>query len=125
MDYLGAKDLDRSDGRSLRRFIEEKSYNKNYDELVAVSEIDPRVPVNSNQFSKPLGKSPNVMIRHKNYKLILPRMRNSKVLDMLYDLDSDPFELVNLLGHNGMRAKQDVVGKAEHLKVLLIEWMRR
>lgn len=31
----------------------------------------------------------------------------------------------NLLGSNGMNAAGHVIGKAEHLKVLLQEWMRR
>lgn len=31
----------------------------------------------------------------------------------------------NLLGHNAKNANYDVIGKAEHLKCLLVEWMKR
>eukprot|EP00957_Ditylum_brightwellii_P167531 12753019-Ditylum_brightwellii.AAC.1 len=31
----------------------------------------------------------------------------------------------NLVGNNGSSASEDVIGKAEHLKALAIEWMKR
>jgi len=82
LDYVDAKDLDRSDGRSLRRFIEETSFNMNYDEGIAVSEVDSRLPVNSNKFSSQLGENPDIMIRHGNFKLILAKMLESSGYDV-------------------------------------------
>jgi len=40
MHYLKASELDNSDGRSLHRYIDRKYFNLNYDERVAVSEIE-------------------------------------------------------------------------------------
>jgi hypothetical protein len=44
---------------------------------------------------------------------------------MMYNLSSDPFEQTNMLGGKGDSASDEVIGKAEHLKALLIEWMQR
>jgi arylsulfatase A-like enzyme len=63
LDYLGAANLDKSDGTSLRRFIEGRSYNKDYDEAMVVVESDFRVPGKSTQFNRAFGKQPNFMIR--------------------------------------------------------------
>ena len=41
----------------------------------------------------------------------------------MYNLRTDPLERKNLLGVRD--ARRQLVGKAEHLKILLIEWMRR
>ena len=38
---------------------------------------------------------------------------------------TDPGEVNNLLGLNGPSASHVTVGKAEHLKALLVEWMKR
>jgi len=40
---------------------------------------------------------------------------------MMYDLESDPHELNILLGRNGESTSHVTIGKAEHLKILLIE----
>jgi len=37
---------------------------------------------------------PNLMIRHKDYKLIIPRVADADLLDMLYYLGNDPDETV-------------------------------
>ena len=124
-DYLGRPELGKSDGRSLRRFIDKRSYNKYYDEKIAVVEMDQRIPVGPDQLSGKLGGAPTLMIRKGSYKLILPKKEDSDVLDMMYDLKNDPLEMHNLLGKNGDTAKPIVIGKAEYLKCLLTEWMRR
>lgn len=55
----------------------------------------------------------------------MTKLAKSKTLDMMYNLTSDPYELTNMLGDKGDSASDEVIGKAEHLKALLIEWMQR
>lgn len=124
LNYLGASDVDNSDGESLRRFIEPGtiSWNQYYDEGAVVSELLKRIPNTNLEMSEPLGSRTDFMIRYGNYKLILPRTANSTVTDMLYDLQTDPFEMKNLLGKN---VSPLAASKAEFLKILLVEWMKR
>jgi Sulfatase len=123
LDYLGVpSDLNRSDGQSLRRYIEGTSWNQLYDESTVVAELDRRIPGSKNKFTGSLGDIPNFMIRKGNVKLIVPRKRDSPVRDMMYDLANDPFEMTNLLSDG---ASNEVIGQAEHLKALLAEWLRR
>lgn len=56
LDYLGGLGHSNSDGKSLRRFINGRSYNKGHDEQSVVVEIDERVPKSSKAFDNPLGK---------------------------------------------------------------------
>lgn len=127
LDYLGASEHDKSDGKSLRRFIQPQSNNFNqlYDEGTVVVELQKRTPNMDGTLNGKLGAKPSFMIRKGGFKLILPRKADSKTLDALYNLERDPFEMKNLLGKNGNRANPNIVGKAEHLKILLLEWMRR
>ena len=90
-----------------------------------MSEIDGRVALGRNRLSGKLGEYPNFMVRWRNWKLIITKKRDSKVLDMMYNLKTDPYETRNLLGKNGKRASPEHIGKAEHLKILLMEWMVR
>ena len=92
LDYLGAPaSVDRSDGRSLRRLIENLSYNELWDESVVVCEYDERNPISATQLSGELGTVPAFSIRNGRFKLILPRKATSTVLDMMYDLRRDPY----------------------------------
>jgi len=125
MDYFQASDFDQSDGQSLRRYIDRKSFNEEYDERVAVVELDNRVPTSDGDFEGSVGGIPNFMIRHGNYKLILPRLADSGIMDMFYNLTSDPYEMQNLLGNRADSVSHAVIGKLEHLKILLMAWMRR
>lgn len=125
MDYLNAEHLDHSDGRSLRRFIERKAENKFYDEAVAVVETEKRVPQSPNALTKELGQDPNFMVRKGDWKLIITKKAKAPIIDMMYNTRRDPYEIHNLLGTNAMRASRLVIGKAEHLKCLLVEWMKR
>ena len=68
--------------KSLRRFIDKMSYNKNVDEHVVVAELE-KVGKNINGVG---GGVPNFMIRQGNFKLILPKDPDSSVLDMMYNL---------------------------------------
>lgn len=65
------------------------------------------------------------MIRHRDFKLILPKYADSPIGDMMYNLKWDPFEMRNLLGVRTKIMSDEIVGKAEHLKILLLEWMKR
>jgi arylsulfatase A-like enzyme len=91
LDYLGApKRLNKSDGESLRRFIEKTSYNKDFDETVVVAEYDFREPRSKQKLSGAFGEEPSLMVRKGPFKLILPRASVSPIPDMMYDLKSDP-----------------------------------
>jgi len=125
LDYTGTSEFDRSDGKSLRRYIENTSINRRYDGQFVVCELDGRLPLNSSQWNEVAGLEPNFMIRKANYKLLLPKRRGSKVLDMMYDLKADPYETNNLLGENGMTASYATICKAQHMKALLWEYMNR
>jgi len=79
LDYLQASDFDESDGESLRRFIDGQAYNAEYDEAVAVVELE---KVGKNVRGRE-GGIPNFMIRHGGWKLIVPKEADSDVLDMV------------------------------------------
>lgn len=129
LDYLGASELDQSDGLSLRRLIESNRINDDIcDQGVVVVEFDERDPTGQNAtiggLSGYLANDPNFMVRKGNHKLVTSKDRNSKLLDMMFDLEEDPQEMNNLIGINGMTADDKVIGKAEHLRHLLVEWMQ-
>ncbi|MGN6554786.1 MAG: sulfatase-like hydrolase/transferase [Verrucomicrobiota bacterium] len=125
LDYLGASSYDHGDGRSLRRFIEKKNYNQDFDDEAIVTEWDFRDPDGSGHLTRTLGGESNFMCKKGPWKLILTKKASSTRLDMMYNLDADPFETNNYVGNNGMSASDVAIGKAEHLKRLLIEWMQR
>jgi arylsulfatase A-like enzyme len=77
LDYLDASTYDVGDGSSLRRFIENTSYNQLYDESVVVSELDGQFPASDTKLSGRLGKRTAFMVRKGSYKLILPRLATS------------------------------------------------
>jgi arylsulfatase A-like enzyme len=89
LDYLSApKSLDTSDGTSLRRFIEQSSYNDEYDDAIAVAEYEYNGdPSNDRTY----GYMPAFMIRKGDYKLILPRIAKSPKFDMLYNINDDRY----------------------------------
>jgi arylsulfatase A-like enzyme len=91
LDYLGYSHLDHSDGTSLRRYVDRRSYNENFDERVVVSEIDSQIPKSPTTFRGSLGDIPNLSIRKGGYKLIVTKSSKSDVLDMMYDLSQDPY----------------------------------
>ncbi|MCJ8328738.1 MAG: hypothetical protein MJH11_01965, partial [Lentisphaeria bacterium] len=127
LDYLGASSLNRSDSKSLRRHIEGLNWNENYDDDAVITEWDFREPPKNpkKKLTRKLGSETNFMIRKGNYKLMLTKHANSNKLDMMYDIESDPFEMKNLVGNNGLSANEEIIAKAEHLKCLLLEWMLR
>jgi len=105
-DYLQAGQHD-CDGESLRRYIEGTA---NGDEAYAVSEWNWRGPV-----------QPNLMVRTKRWKFFCPNTADSKVMNVLYDLENDPHEMNNLLGNNPKA--EDYRKQAEYVKTLLVKWL--
>jgi len=125
LDYLGASAFDQGDGRSLRRFIERQNYNQDFDDEAIVTEWDFRDPNGSGGLTRTLGGESNFLCKKGPWKLILTKKASSTRRDMMYNLETDPYEVNNYVGDNGMTASDAVIGKAEHLKCLLIEWMQR
>ncbi len=63
----------------------------------------------------------NYMVIKDGWKLIIPYTIQSTVINAMYDLNIDPYEMTNLLGNNPDRALyQD---KAEELRACLLEWL--
>ncbi|MBM4153272.1 MAG: hypothetical protein FJ220_07105, partial [Kiritimatiellaceae bacterium] len=125
LDYLGAGAHNVSDGRSLRRFIEKKNYNETFDDEAIVTEWDFRTPQTGGTLDRSLGGEVNFLCRKGPWKLMITKKASSTKIDMLYNIETDPYEMNNYIGNNGMTASDAAVGKAEHLKCLLIEWMQR
>ena len=108
MDYLNIGNY-KSDGESLRDLIEHTQTNHgNY----VVTEWNYRGPT-----------SPNYMIVKDGWKLMIPYTEDSKVLNVLFNLNDDPQEINNLLGKNPNREKYNK--KAEELRANLIEWLKK
>jgi hypothetical protein len=125
LDYAGAGSSNNGDGRSLRPFIEGTLYNSLYDETAAVAEWDFREPIDSIELTRTLDDRPNFMIRHGNFKLLTYKKAASTKPDVLFNLADDPFEMHNLLHGDGVSPTDASVGKAEHLRYLLLDWMHR
>ena len=66
---------------------------------------------------------PNYMILKDGWKLIIPYTSSSTVLNGLYDLNTDPYETTNLIGHNPERVQYKE--KTEELHAYLLEWMKK
>lgn len=106
LDYTKAGNY-KSDGKTLKGLIEgtDKKHGK-----YVVTEWDYRGDTES-----------NYMIVKDGWKLIIPYSESSKVLNAMYNLNDDPFEMNNLLGNNPQ--KQKYAKKAEELRKCLIEWL--
>jgi len=102
MDYAGVKA--ESDSYSLRKLMSGKTEEMDF----AVSE-----------WNWPDREMPNLMIRTRDWKLMISRYNNKKHLDALYDLKNDPFELNNLL----YSSKQSNLKTAETLKAKLVSYL--
>jgi arylsulfatase A-like enzyme len=104
LDYLG-KAAPASDGRDLRPLIEG---HEDGADRIAVSEW-------------PAPSIPGYMITDGRWKLLFGRDKDARSLDALYDLQSDPDELNNLIGNNPDREKHRA--EAERMKGLLVQWL--
>ncbi|MBN2639521.1 MAG: sulfatase-like hydrolase/transferase [Bacteroidales bacterium] len=65
--------------------------------------------------------TPNLMIVKDGWKLMIPQTIQSTVINALYDLNTDPHEMNNLLGSNPNRA--NYLAKAEELRASILEWL--
>ena len=63
----------------------------------------------------------NYMVIKDGWKLIIPYTIKSTVINAMYDLNSDPYEINNLLGSNPDRALYQE--EAEELRACLLEWL--
>lgn len=106
MDYLKIGEH-KSDGKSLKGLINgtDKTHGK-----YVVTEWDYRGDIES-----------NYMILKDGWKLIIPYSEESKVLNAMYNLNNDPFEMNNLIGKNPDKEKH--ADKAEELRKYLLEWL--
>lgn len=104
LDYLEVPEH-KSDGKSLRGLIEgtDTTHGK-----YVVTEWD-----------RP--NTPNYMIVKDGWKLLIPQTITSTVINAMYDLNTDPHEMNNLLGSNPDRA--NYIDKAEDLRASLVEWL--
>lgn len=106
LDYLNIEKHE-SNGKSLRGLIE--GYDTEYGKYV-VQEWDYRGDT-----------EPNYMILKDGFKMIIPYTESSKVINAMYNLNKDPYEMNNLLGNNP--DKEKYLEKAEDLRKSLIEWL--
>ena len=65
----------------------------------------------------------NYMIVKDGWKLIIPYSESSKVINAMYNLKNDPYEMTNLLGKNP--EKQKYAETAEDLRNSLLEWLKK
>jgi arylsulfatase A-like enzyme len=108
MDYLEVGERE-SDGKSLRGLIEgtDTEHGK-----YVVTEWDSHGDT-----------QPNYMIIKDGWKLIIPYSKSSKVINAMYNLNEDPYEMNNLLGKNPNKKKYKE--KAEELRACLLEWLQK
>lgn len=127
LDYVGASNLDKSDGQSLRSMIENRETSQNFDEDVVFAEWDFRKPVGDDlqELERTMDDRPSFLVRKGSYKLMMQKLASTSEFDMMFHLDTDPFETQNLLGKNAMFATDTTISKAEHMRCLLLDWMNR
>lgn len=108
LDYLKIKEH-KSDGTSLRGLIEGTNPEQG---RYVVTEWDYRGDI-----------SPNYMIVKDGWKMIIPYSESSDVINAMYDLNRDPYEMNNLIGKNPNR--QRYAEKTEELRACLLEWLKK
>lgn len=109
LDYTDTGKETKANGRSLRDLIEGNDTDRpDY----IVTEWNFRGDVIS-----------NYMVLHEGWKLLLPYSETSTVINALYDLNSDPYEMNNLLGSNP--ESHNYLEKAEELRGYLMEWLMK
>jgi arylsulfatase A-like enzyme len=108
LDYLKIGQY-KSDGSSLRGLIEgtDQEHGK-----YVVTEWDYRGDIES-----------NYMIVKDGWKLIIPYSESSTVINAMYNLTNDPYEMNNLIGRNPDRLKY--TEKTEELRKCLLEWLKK
>jgi hypothetical protein len=125
LDYLHVSGEYESDGRSLRWHVEKRDDMEEDSYTVAEWSKGKNVDMKSPGYNERRDiYEPGFMIRKGDWKLLMPQYKEGG-LDMLYNLTNDPYETENLLGVNGPTASDEVIGKAEHLKALLLQYLAR
>ena len=104
LDYLEVPE-EESEGKSLRGLID--GTDTEHGEYVVTEWGNDKVP--------------NLMILKDGWKLIIPNKANSTIINTMYDLNTDPHEMNNLLGSNPDRGQYQV--EAEELRADLLEWL--
>ncbi len=108
LDYMGVEKHP-SDGESLRGLIEGTDGVQG---RYAVAEWLWRGDTES-----------NYMIVKDGWKMMIPCTETSTVLNALYDLNTDPYEMNNLIGSNPN--KSHYAEKTEELRRCLLEWLHK
>lgn len=98
-----------SDGKSLRGVIENK--DKEHGKYVVT------------EWLYHGDTSPNYMIVKDGWKMFIPYSVDSKVINALYNLKEDPYEINNLLGTNPARGRYKK--QAEALRSDLLAWIKK
>jgi arylsulfatase A-like enzyme len=106
-DYLKTPEQP-SDGKSLRGLIEGTSKTKGR-YIVTEWLSDPN-------------KVPGYMIVKGGWKMFIPHSSTSKVIDALYNLADDPYEMNNLMGSNPDKSKY--TKKINELHIDLLTWLK-
>jgi hypothetical protein len=108
LDYLEVPEHE-SDGTSLRGLIE--GTDEEHGQYVVT------------EWNSSGDKDPNYMIVKDGWKLLIPYSITSTVINAMYDLNTDPLEINNLLGNNPERSQY--LNKAEDLRTSLLEWLAK
>jgi hypothetical protein len=123
LDYMQVSREYESDGRSLRRLVEKRDDMEEDSYTVAEWSKPTKFTMKSYGYGKQFGiYEPGFMIRKGGWKLLMPPYKEGG-LDMLFNLTGDPYETENLLREYGSTASDEVIGKAEHLKSLLLQYL--
>lgn len=69
------------------------------------------------------GNVPHLMVRTRDWKLMIADSPDSKARDALFNLKDDPYEMVSLLGTPGDRASYRK--QAEEMRERLVTWLQR
>ena len=109
LDYLNMG-KHQSDGKSLRGLID--GSDQKHGQYV-VTEWDYRGPV-----------QPNYMVVKDGWKLMVPYTKDSSIVNVLYDLNTDPHEMNNLIGNNPNKEAHHVE-KALELRSDLLTWLQQ
>ncbi len=108
LDYMDVKEHP-SDGKSLRGLIENTDPEQG---KYVVTE-----------WNWAGDTEPNYMVIKDGWKLMIPYSKSSKVINAMYNLNEDPFEMNNLIGNNPKR--KNYQAQAEQLRGYLLEWLMK
>lgn len=107
LDYLNIPEYP-SDSKSLRGMIE--GTDQSMGKMVVTEWLNNE------------DKQPGYMILKDNWKMFIPYSATSTVIDALYNLNDDPFEMNNLLGSNPDKKKY--AQKVNELHTDLVAWLK-